>query len=81
MKYPESTGERPRKIRTLPAFDPVSTLIYRPRHLRFVTGLSNVTIWRMRQAGTFPAPLRLSEHAIGWPKTTIDEWLAAREAR
>lgn len=36
--------------------------------------LSRWTIIRKVKAGTFPAPLRLSEGRIGWKKSTFEEW-------
>ena len=40
--------------------------------------LSRTTIWRLRRAGKFPQPIRLSANAIGWPAHVIDKWLAER---
>ena len=41
-------------------------------------GLARTTIWRLRRAGEFPQPIRLSANAVGWPAHVIDEWLADR---
>ena len=35
--------------------------------------LSRTTIWRMRRAGEFPQPIRLSANTVGWPAHVIDE--------
>jgi len=42
--------------------------------------LDRSTIYRMVQAGTFPAPLQLTSSRIGWRLSSILQWLAAREA-
>lgn len=36
--------------------------------------LSRWTIIRKIKAGTFPAPLRLSEGRIGWKRSAFDGW-------
>ena len=36
--------------------------------------LSRWTIIRKVKAGTFPAPLRLSEGRIGWTKSAFEKW-------
>lgn len=36
--------------------------------------LSRWTIIRKVKAGTFPAPLRLSEGRIGWKKSEFERW-------
>lgn len=52
--------------------------ILRVADLQAQLNLSRTTIWRLRRAGEFPQPLRLSANAVGWPAHVIDEWLAAR---
>lgn len=42
------------------------------------TGLSRTTLWRKISAGTFPAPIQLSENSVGWPEHLIVEWLESR---
>jgi prophage regulatory protein len=45
------------------------------------TGLSRTTRWRLIREGKFPRPLKLTEHgAIGWRQSSIDAWVASREA-
>ena len=47
-----------------------------------LVGLSRSTIVRGIDAGTFPAPRRLSARRVGWPEAVIVEWLnAAPDAR
>ncbi len=57
-------------------YDPLE--IVRRRNMPAATGLSNATIWRERNAGRFPEPIRLSKQAIGWTRASIDEWKAER---
>ena len=52
--------------------------ILRVADLEALLNLSRTTIWRMRRAGEFPQPIRLSANAVGWPAHVIDEWLAER---
>ena len=40
-------------------------LIYHPKDLPPVTGLSVVTIWRMQRRGEFPPYIRLSPGRVG----------------
>lgn len=39
------------------------------------TGLSRSTIYKKISDGDFPTPTRLSERAIGWKRSVIEEWL------
>lgn len=55
------------------------------RILRFhevarLVGLGRTTIYAGIKAGTFPAPVKLSAHAVGWRSSTIAAWIASREA-
>jgi prophage regulatory protein len=43
------------------------------------TGLSRTTAWREVRAGRFPAPIKLTDHAIGWRQSDLDDWLASRQ--
>ena len=45
-----------------------------------VTGLSRTTIWRLSRSGRFPAPIRLSERAVGWRRREVEGWLDSRPA-
>ena len=42
------------------------------------TGLSRTTLWRKIRAGTFPAPIQLSENSVGFPEHVVAEWVASR---
>ena len=53
----------------------------RPPEVMARTGLSRTTIWRKVKAGSFPAPLVLSENSIGWTAQSIEDWLESRPRR
>lgn len=42
------------------------------------TGLSEPTLWRMRNRGDFPQPVRLSPGRVAWRLADIDAWEASR---
>ncbi|MDE0132225.1 MAG: AlpA family phage regulatory protein [bacterium] len=47
------------------------------------TGLSRTTLWRLRQSGEFPRPVRLggdSSRAVGWLRGDIEAWIHSRPA-
>lgn len=45
------------------------------------TGLSRSTRWRLERAGRFPLRRQLSENAVGWLESEVQEWLRARKVR
>jgi prophage regulatory protein len=51
-----------------------------PAQLAALTGLSSVTLWRMRGRGEFPQPIQLSPGRVAWRAVDINEWLASRLA-
>jgi prophage regulatory protein len=73
----QTISGNPKRARPLPPYDPAADVI-RPRHLKAATGLSSTTIWRLRQRGEFPQPIRLSSGACGWFRGDLAEWLASR---
>jgi prophage regulatory protein len=44
------------------------------------TGLSRTTTWRMIRNKTFPAPIKLTDHAVGWRQSDLDAWIASRRS-
>lgn len=42
------------------------------------TGLPKASIYREMARGRFPRPIKLSEKAIGWRDSDIDEWIEQR---
>ena len=53
--------------------------IVRKPELFSIIGMSDTSVWRMEQAGTFPKRLRLGGSACGW-MLSIAAWLAERAA-
>ena len=43
-----------------------------------LTGLARSTVYRMVAEQTFPAPVKLSRRAVGWPQNSVAEWAASR---
>ncbi|MEW6703907.1 MAG: AlpA family transcriptional regulator [Pseudomonadota bacterium] len=43
-----------------------------------LTGLGRSTIYRLLAAGQFPSPVQLSVRAVGWRRSDVDHWTAAR---
>ena len=41
-------------------------------------GVTAVTIWRWRRSGDFPEPHRIGANTVGWPRATVEDWLASR---
>lgn len=41
------------------------------------TGLARSTIYDRVKAGTFPAPVKIGVHSVGWRVADIDAWLVA----
>ncbi|MBA3068130.1 MAG: AlpA family phage regulatory protein [Hyphomonas sp.] len=43
-----------------------------------VVGLSRQELWRRRQRGQFPHPVKLGVRRIGYLKSEIEAWIAGR---
>lgn len=43
-----------------------------------LTGRGRSTIYRLLAAGQFPSPVQLSVRAVGWRRSDVDDWTAAR---
>lgn len=41
-------------------------------------GLSKTTIYRLIHSGHFPAPRAITERAVGWRQSAIDDWIRDR---
>ena len=57
----------------------VESPLYSPDKVCALIGLSEVTLWRMRQRGEFPRPVLIGGRKIAWPKHVVDAWLASLE--
>lgn len=53
-------------------------LVLRKRQVCAMLAISLAHLDRLRRGGNFPTPVRLGEQAIGWTRTSIEDWLAAR---
>jgi prophage regulatory protein len=43
-----------------------------------MTGLSRSSIYAAVAEGRFPAPVRLGVRAVGWPRESVEQWIADR---
>lgn len=68
----------------LPAtgFVRLAQLVQDPRNPEKAAPLpfSKATLWRMVNAGRFPAPIKLSERITAWRVDEVREWIAAHVA-
>lgn len=60
---------------------PVADRILSPKQVSEQLTLSVSTLWRMRQRGELPEPIRLSPGRVGWRQSTINNWLETRRGR
>lgn len=49
-----------------------------PELLR-LTGLGRSSVYRLVERGQLPPPMKISERAVAWRLSSINEWQAARE--
>lgn len=54
--------------------------ILRLSGVRKQIGLSRSFIYDGVKKGTFPAPIKLGERAVGWSRASVDKWLKERVA-
>ncbi|MCW5750878.1 MAG: AlpA family phage regulatory protein [Alphaproteobacteria bacterium] len=52
----------------------------KPEVLVRAGGVSEMTVWRWVKAGTFPRPIKIGAHRVGWLESEFLAWLAARAA-
>jgi prophage regulatory protein len=52
--------------------------ILRKPEVRALTGLSDVTVWRLERAGLFPRHIQISRRSVGWRLADVLEYLRAR---
>lgn len=55
----------------------ISRLIRRPE-LEAMTGLPKSTLYDHLQAGTFPAPVKLSARSVAWRLSDVEAWIESR---
>lgn len=49
--------------------------------MRIAGGISQPTIFRLRQRGQFPEPIRLSPGRCAWSRREIAAWIESRRAQ
>ena len=54
-------------------------LIRRPE-LEAMTGLPKSTLYDYLQAGTFPAPVKLSARSVAWRLSEVEAWIESRQS-
>jgi prophage regulatory protein len=52
--------------------------IMRMEEVMAVTGFKRSSVYKYMAIGTFPKPVPLSERAVGWVSTEIEDWVKAR---
>lgn len=57
-----------------------SLTILRCKDVQQCTGLPRSTIYKLIKKKSFPAPVRLTQRAVGWQKTSVDEWISTRSS-
>lgn len=45
-----------------------------------IVPFSSATLWRKVKAGTFPAPVKLSERVTAWRVEDVRQWMQSRTA-
>ena len=53
--------------------------IVRPKELRATLGISKTTLWKMEKAGKLPPRIQISERAVGWTESSINEFLEQKQ--
>ena len=62
-----------------PDLAPAAVFFRLPTVMR-ITGLGRSTIYRMIANSEFPRPVQLGPRVVGWRRSDIDSWSAARPA-
>ncbi|MDE1714506.1 AlpA family phage regulatory protein (plasmid) [Chromobacterium amazonense] len=71
--------QAPSKPAALPTYGALPATGYvRISDLRPILPFSDSTIWRRVRAGTFPAPVKLSERITAWRAEDVRHWLDAQ---
>ena len=52
--------------------------LLRRREVERITGLSRSSIYRLKQDGDFPRPVRVGPSAVRWKESDIAAWLESR---
>lgn len=54
--------------------------IIRPRDAMRMLGIKNTALYQWIKQGLLPAPIKIGPRASGWRKSTLDAFIAKREA-
>lgn len=54
-------------------------LLRRPQ-VEAMTGLPKSTLYDYLQAGTFPAPVKLSARSVAWRLSEVEAWIESRQS-
>ena len=54
--------------------------IIRLAEVKSKTGLSRSSIYERLKDGSFPSPIKITNHAVGWIEQEIDDWISHRIA-
>jgi prophage regulatory protein len=60
---------------------PSGAQILRRREVEKLVGLARSTIYSLVKRGQFPRPIRLTDYAVGWRATDVEDWIASRPMR
>jgi prophage regulatory protein len=60
---------------------PVSGYIRQAQLIPNVLPFSAATLWRKVKAGTFPAPVKLSDRVTAWEIVAVRNWMQTRNVR
>ena len=53
--------------------------ILRRHAVEAMTGLTRSSIYDLMARGEFPKPIKLTDKAVGWRESTIENWIQSRE--
>lgn len=59
---------------------PATGFIRQSQLIPAIVPFSSATLWRKVKAGTFPAPVKLSERVTAWPVESVRAWMDSRTA-
>lgn len=59
---------------------PATGFIRQSQLIPAIVPFSSATLWRKVKAGTFPAPVKLSERVTAWPVESVRAWMNSRTA-
>ena len=65
---------------TAPGELPATGFIRQSQLIPAIVPFSSATLWRKVKAGTFPAPVKLSERVTAWPVESVRAWMNSRTA-